>query len=167
MNHILGIAKASTRLALLTPIGVIVLGLSGPALAQEHPAGAIAADSIQWGPAPPTVPKGAEMAVLSGDPSKEGPFTLRLKVPGGYKIAAHSHPTYEAVTVISGMMNFGMGDKLDESKATQLAAGGFIDLPAEMNHFAFSSEESIVQIHSTGPFGIKYVNPADDPSKTQ
>jgi quercetin dioxygenase-like cupin family protein len=135
------------------------------AQAQENMAAVLTADSIKWGPAPPTIPRGAEAAVLFGDPSKEGPFTLRLKVPADYKIPAHSHPTSEAVTVISGTMNFGMGDKLDEAKAQKFEAGGFIHLPENMNHFAFASEESVVQIHSTGPFAIKWVNPADDPSK--
>jgi len=107
------------------------------------------------------------MAVLAGDPGKPGPFTARLKMPAGYKIPAHQHPTAEAVTVISGDFHFGMGDKLDEGKAEKLGPGGFVDLPANMNHFAFGSAETVVQINSEGPFAIKYVNPADDPSKTQ
>jgi quercetin dioxygenase-like cupin family protein len=110
---------------------------------------------------------GAEAAVLSGDPGKAGPFTIRLKVPAGYKVPAHSHPTAEAVTVISGDFNLGMGDKLDESRAQKLSAGSFVDLPANMNHFAFATSDSVVQINSTGPFAINYVNPADDPSKSQ
>jgi hypothetical protein len=97
-----------------------------------------------------------------GDPGKAGPFTIRLKVPAGYKIPAH-----EAVTVISGNFNIGMGDKLDEAKAEKLTAGGFVDLPANMNHFVFADTESIVQISSEGPFAINYANPADDPSKSQ
>ena len=88
-------------------------------------------------------------------------------MPAGYKIAAHKHPTSEAVTVISGTFNIGMGDKLDEAKAEKLTAGSFIYLPENMNHFAFVSTESIIQINSEGPFAITYVNPADDPSKTQ
>src|SRR3954469_3920179 len=96
-----------------------------------------------------------------------GPFTARLKTPAGYKIPAHQHPTAEAVTVISGEFNFGMGDKLDEAKAQKLGPGGFVDLPANMNHFAFATSESVVQLSSEGPFSIKYVTPADDPSKSQ
>jgi len=117
-------------------------------------------------PAPPNLPKGAQIAVLSGDPTKEGPFAIRLKIPAGYKIPAHSHPTAEMVTVISGEFGYGMGDKLDETKAQKLGAGGFIDLPADMNHFAFGRTATVVQINSEGPLVINYVNSADDPSKT-
>ena len=146
----------------------IIVGLSGTALAQDHKANAMSPDGIKWGPAPPVLPKGAQMAVLAGDPSKTGPFVVRLKMPSGYKVPAHQHPTAEAVTVIAGDFRFGMGDKLDEAKAEKLPAGGFVDLPANMNHYAFSGGgEVIVQINAEGPFSIKYVNPADDPSKTQ
>lgn len=145
-----------------------VLLLNGAtALAQDHKAHAIAADTLQWGPAPPFLPKGAQAAVLAGDPGKSGPFTVRLKMPSGYKIPAHQHPTAEAVTVISGDFGFGLGDKLDEAKAQKLGPGGFVDLPANMNHFAFATAETVVQISSTGPFEIKYVNAADDPRRTQ
>lgn len=145
----------------------IVLSLtSGVALAQDHKANAIPADSVKWGPAPPVLPNGVQMAVLAGDPGKTGPFVVRLKIPSGLKIPAHQHPSAEGVTVISGDFRFGMGEKLDESKAEKLGAGGFVDLPANMNHYAFSGGgEVIVQINSEGPFVIKYVNPADDPSK--
>jgi quercetin dioxygenase-like cupin family protein len=144
-----------------------LIGLTGTALCQDHKARAIAADAVQWGPAPPVLPKGAQLAVLAGDPGQPGPFVVRLKMPPGYKIAAHQHPTPEAVTVIAGDLGFGMGDKLDETKADKLGPGGFVDLPANMNHFAFSSGgEVIIQINSEGPFAIKYVNPADDPSRT-
>jgi quercetin dioxygenase-like cupin family protein len=145
----------------------VVLGITGGAvLAQDHKANAISADSVKWGPAPPMLPKGVQIAVLAGDPGKKGPFVVRLKIPPGLKVPAHQHPTDEVVTVISGDFRFGMGDKLDESKAEKLGPGGFVDLPANMNHFAFSGGgEVIVQINSEGPFEIKYANPADDPSK--
>jgi quercetin dioxygenase-like cupin family protein len=145
----------------------VVLSITGGAvLAQDHKANAISADSIKWGPAPPMLPKSVQIAVLAGDPGKKGPFVVRLKIPPGSKVPAHQHPTDEVVTVISGDFHFGMGDKLDESKAEKLGPGGFVDLPANMNHYAFSGGgEVIVQINSEGPFEIKYVNPADDPSK--
>jgi quercetin dioxygenase-like cupin family protein len=152
----------------LTLATTLLLATTVTLLAQEHKAGhAMRADQLQWGPAPPVFLKGAQMAVLSGDPSQTGPFTIRLKTPAGYKIAAHSHPTAERVTVISGNFHFGMGDKLDEAKAEKLGSGGFVDLPAKMNHYAFMSTETVVQIDSEGPFAITYVNPADDPSKSQ
>src|SRR5215218_7227923 len=146
----------------------LLFACTGVVLGQEHKTGhAMNSDQLQWGPAPPVLPKGAQAAILSGDPGKPGSFTIRLKTPAGYKIPAHSHPTAEVVTVISGTFSFGMGDKLDEAKADKLAPGGFVDLPANMNHFAFTTAETVVQINSEGPFVIKYVNPADDPSKTQ
>jgi len=120
---------------------------------------------IKWGPAPPVLPKGAEMAVLSGDPSKDGLYVVRLKMPAGYKIAAHNHPTTEMLTVISGNFHIGMGDKLDDKKGVQLTAGGYGEAPAKMNHYAWASSPTVVQVHGQGPFSITYVNPADDPSK--
>jgi len=137
-------------------------------MAQDHNIKPIAADAIQWGSAPPVIPKGAQMAVLAGDPGKSGPFAIRLKMPAGYKVPPHQHSNAEAVTVISGSFGFGMGDKFDETHAQKLGPGGFVDLPANMNHYAFAaSGDVVVQINSQGPFDIKYVNPADDPSKTQ
>src|SRR3954453_19925609 len=82
---------------------------------------------LKWGPAPPNLPKGADITVLSGDPSKDGPFVIRLKMPSGYKFAAHHHPKDEYVTVISGNFHVGMGDKLDEKKAVELTAGGYVE----------------------------------------
>ncbi|MDB5568869.1 MAG: hypothetical protein JWN93_52 [Hyphomicrobiales bacterium] len=156
--------------ALAATLALAPISLAGTsALAQDAMPGAghgMKADGLKWGPAPGFLPKGAQAAVLSGDPTKSGPFTVRLKMPAGYKIPAHSHPTAELVTVMAGELGFGMGDKLDEAKADKLPAGGFVDLPANMNHFAFAATpDTIVQIHSQGPFSIKYVNPADDPSR--
>jgi anti-sigma factor ChrR (cupin superfamily) len=123
------------------------------------------AKDLKWGPAPPTLPKGAQAAIVSGDPSKDGPYVVRLKVPGGYKIPAHNHPTTEYVTVLSGTFNLGMGDQLDQTKGAKLTAGGYAEAPAKMNHYAWASSPTIVQVHGQGPFAINYVNPADDPSK--
>ena len=121
-------------------------------------------DEIKWGPAPPALPPGAEMAVMSGDPSKAGlPFTIRAKFPDGYKVPPHWHPTDENVTVIQGAINLGMGSKFDQTAGKQLTAGSYALMPKRTNHFAWASGETIVQIHGTGPFAINYVNPADDP----
>jgi len=119
---------------------------------------------IKWGPAPPFFPKGAEFAVLSGDPGKDGLYVVRLKMPAGYKIPAHNHPTTENVTVVSGNFHIGMGDQLDEKKGIELIAGGYGEAPAKMNHYAWVTSPTIVQVHGQGPFAITYVNPADDPS---
>ena len=158
-------AKISNMLhavLLVALVGSIGFGLSSASGQVEH-GKAFAPDGLKWGAAPPMVPKGAQFAVLFGDPSKTGPFAIRLKLPGGFKIPAHNHSAFEAVTVISGDFNIGMGDKLDETKAQKLTPGSFIFLPEKMNHFAFATTESVVQINSEGPFTINYVNKDDDP----
>lgn len=119
---------------------------------------------LKWGPAPAVFPAGAKMAVLSGDPSKAGTFVIRLKMPAGYEVQAHHHPTDEYVTVISGEFHLGMGDKLDKKKSATLHPGGFAEAPAGMNHFAWASKASVVQVSAQGPFSLIYVNAADDPS---
>ena len=141
-----------------------VLGACFAALAAFSAHAQMNADSLKWGPAPAVLPKGAEMAVLSGDPGKAGLFTVRLKVPAGYAIAAHHHPTTEYVTIISGDFGLGMGDKLDKAKGMVLHAGGFGEAPAGMNHFAWAETDAVVQVHAEGPFALTYVDPADDPS---
>ncbi len=124
---------------------------------------ALNADDLKWGDAPPFLPPGAKAVVLAGDPAKEGEFTLRLKFPKDYKVPAHWHPTSEHVTVISGSFHIGTGDKLDPAAGKELKAGGFTLLPAKTHHFAWASEETIVQVHGMGPFAINYLNPDDDP----
>ena len=142
--------------------GVILGGvwcLAGAVQAQVNNA------DLKWGPAPAVFPAGAKMAVLAGDPGKEGIFIVRLKMPAGYKIPAHHHPTDEYVTVISGDFSLGMGDKLNHAKSAHLAPGGFADAPANMNHFAWTRAGAVVQVGAQGPFAMTYVNPADDPTK--
>ena len=120
----------------------------------------------QWGPAPPMLPSGAQIAVLAGNPMGTGSYTLRLKLPAKYLIPAHSHPTDENVVVVSGAMTFGMGDKLVEGAAANktLSPGGYALMPANMNHYAFTSaEETTIVLYGQGPVEFKYVNPADDP----
>jgi quercetin dioxygenase-like cupin family protein len=118
---------------------------------------------LKWGPAPPFFPKGAQFAVLQGDPSSDGVYTVRLQMPAGYYIAPHYHPADEHVTVISGALRLGMGDVEDSTKAMTLTAGGFVTAGANMHHFARAMEPTVVQVHGPGPFAITYVNPKDDP----
>jgi hypothetical protein len=118
---------------------------------------------IKWMDAPPALPKGAKMAVLSGDPSKPGPFTIRASFPENYKVPAHWHPTYENVVVLEGTLYMGSGEKFDESKGMALNTGGYSGIPAKSPHFVFTKEKCVVQINSEGPFEIHYFNPADDP----
>ena len=122
---------------------------------------------IKWADGPASLPQGAKMAILEGDPTKPGPFTLRLKAPDGFKIAPHTHPAVEHVTVISGSFYLGMGEKFDQSAAQLLTAGSFAFMPANMKHFAWTKGETVVQVHGVGPWEIVYVNPADDPRKAK
>ena len=119
---------------------------------------------LKWGNPPPVFEKGALFTVVSGNPGVAGPYVVRLKMPAGYKIAPHWHPTDENVTVISGTFSVGMGEKVDKATMTDLPAGGFVLLPAEMRHYAMAKTAAIVQVHGMGPFQLTYVNPADDPS---
>lgn len=122
-------------------------------------------DEIQYGPAPAFLSPGAELAVLEGNPmAATGDYTVRLKMPDGYKVGPHWHPKRENVTVISGTLKLGMGDKFDESKMMSFSAGGFGYLDPSMHHYAMASGETVVQIHGMSPLKFHYVNPSDDPS---
>ena len=118
---------------------------------------------LKWGDAPPGLPPGGKTALLNGDPSQAGAFTVRLKAPTGYKVMPHTHPTAERLTVISGTFKIGMGEKFDEGSMQQMTPGSYIVLPPDMAHYAKGAKESVVQIDSEGPFQINYVNPSDDP----
>lgn len=123
-------------------------------------------DAVPYGPAPAFVAPGAQLAVLEGDPmAPKGDYTVRLKMPAGYRIAPHWHPQRENVTVISGTFKVGMGDKFDESKMGTFPAGSFAYLDPDMHHYAMATGEVVVQIHGTSPVQFNYVNPEDDPSK--
>lgn len=138
-------------------IGLAAFFVSSTAVAQVN------TNDLKWGPAPAGLPAGAQAAVLSGDPGKEGMFTIRLMFPANYAVQPHQHPTDELVTVIEGQLSLGMGDTFDKAKATTLDAGGYMALPANMNHYALTSSGATIQITAHGPFQITYVNPKDDP----
>ncbi len=123
------------------------------------------ADGFQWQDGPPSLPRGAKMAVLEGDPNKEGPFVFRLQIPDGYRVAPHTHPKVERITVISGTFNVGMGDKFDEKATKPMPAGTYGYWPAGMKHFVWAKGETVLQFHGSGPWSIEYVNKADDPRK--
>jgi hypothetical protein len=118
---------------------------------------------IKWKDGPAVLPTGAKFAVLEGDPTKEGPFVMRLWLPDGFRIQPHWHPKVERITVISGTFNLGMGEKFDQSATRAMTAGTFGFWPAEMRHFVWAKGETVIQLHGTGPWVITYVNPADDP----
>jgi quercetin dioxygenase-like cupin family protein len=155
----------------LPALMIAVVALAG--VASTAPAEAmeghmiVSPQDIKWGPAPAVLPPGAEAAVLFGDPSKEGLFALRLKLPEGYSVPPHTHPVDEVVTVISGMFNLGMGETADQSAAQPLPAGSFFALPPETAHYVFIDEPTVIQISTVGPWGLTYVNPEDDPRKSQ
>jgi hypothetical protein len=122
---------------------------------------------IKWEEGPPSLPKGARIAVLEGDPNKEGPFVFRLKIPDGYRVPPHTHPKTERVTVISGTFNIGMGEKFDQSATRPMPAGTYGYWPAGMTHFVWTKGETILQFHGMGPWSIEYINPRDDPRKNK
>lgn len=144
---------------------VAVLTLSMPISARDGQVHHKVVPSVEivFQPGPPTLPKGAEFAVLHGSPAEKGPFVMRLKFPAGYIIAPHMHPEEEHVTVISGGFGMGTGEVYDAAKAPLLAPGSFVQIPVGMAHFARTEEETVVQINAMGPFGVTYVNTRDDP----
>ena len=147
-----------------TPIlsaALVVAALAGaqPLAAQ----GAAATQKLHWGPAPAALPPGAKIAVVDGDPTKTGPFTIHLLLPSRYSIAPHSHPTDETITVLRGTFRYGMGDKWNTKSMQALSRGGSGTMKAGQNHYARAVGRTEISIQSTGPFEITYVNPKDDP----
>jgi len=122
------------------------------------------AGEIKWGAAPPVLPKGAKLSVLYGDPGKPGPYVLRLAAPANYKIAPHWHTQTENLTIISGTLYLGMGDKLAAKEARALKTGGYHYLPAKMHHYAFTRAATVIQVSGEGPFDINYIDPKDNPA---
>lgn len=120
---------------------------------------------MQWADAPPNLPPGAKLAVLEGNPSQKGHFAIRLRVPDGYRVPPHWHPTRERVTVISGMLNFGMGDQFDAAKGKAMPAGSYGYVDGKMHHYAWATGATEIQVDGVGPFAFNYVNAADDPAK--
>lgn len=125
----------------------------------------VAASKVTWAPGPPSLPAGAQSAVIEGDPSKAGLFTMRVKLPDGYKVPPHFHPADEHVTVMQGTFVMGLGEKFDQAAGHALGVGDFAVMPTGTRHFAWTNGETIIQLHGIGPWGLTYVNPADDPRK--
>lgn len=120
---------------------------------------------IHWGPAPAVFPKGAEFAVLQGDPGKAEPFTVRLRFPNGYKLPPHTHPTTENVTVLEGTLLAAMGPQFVESDLRPYPRDAFISLPANHAHYVVARGVTVVQVHALGPFALTYVNPDGTPKQ--
>jgi quercetin dioxygenase-like cupin family protein len=150
--------------SLILTVSLAVLASAAAAQAAPTPhAIVVLADQTSWGPAPAILPKGAQLAVIEGDPGKAGPFTMRLKVPDGYRIPPHFHPLVEHVTVLQGNFRVGMGEKFDAAQLTDLPVGAFAALEPGVRHFAQAGGDTVIQLHGTGPWSLTYVNPADDP----
>ena len=130
-----------------------------------HDAVMLTPDQLKWGDAPPALPKGAQVAVLQGDPFKKGVFAIRFKMPDGYKIPPHWHTNTEELTILSGTFMLGIGDNFDEASMHSLAPTSYHYLPGKKHHYAMATGETVVEIHGMGPFDIHYLNPADDPTK--
>lgn len=147
------------RLALLA-----LTAITATATAAAQQFHIVRAAAIAWGPAPDTLPKGAQFALISGDPVKPGPFAFRLRMPPGYTVLPHTHPAAEAITVISGRLHHGMGKTFDRAAGKQVAQGDFVYLPPEMPHAVWTTNApAIIQVNGTGPFTIRYIRPQDDP----
>lgn len=160
--------KTIPRTLTAMSLAACILGVpAGSARAAGDAEGFVNAKDIQWGPAPPSLPKGAMIAVLQGDPGKSGPFVIRLKIPPGYKIAPHWHTQDESLTVISGTLYFGTGDKVEKDKAHTLTAGAFHFLAGKDHHYVVAKSEAVVQVNGNGPFDMTYINPDDDPQKAK
>lgn len=161
-----------TRVLLFALAATVALAAQTASKKPEHKAASKAApqhaftpNDVKYGPAPPFVPKGAQLAVLEGNPMADtGDYTIRIKAPNGYQIAPHWHPKRENVTVVQGAVMLGMGDKFDESKMKELPAGSFGYLDPSMHHYVKMKGETVVQIHGMAPVKFNYVNPSDDPS---
>jgi hypothetical protein len=147
--------------AVTLALGVLLSPVLG---AEDHVM--VTPNDLKWADVP-SLPPGAKVAVIEGPLDQATPFTIRLQLPADYKIPAHWHPAIEHVTVLSGTFNLGMGDKLDPTKTKALSAGSMAIMQPKTNHFAWTKEETIVQVHGVGPWAVNYVDPADDPRKKQ
>ncbi|MFL5240961.1 MAG: cupin domain-containing protein [Gemmataceae bacterium] len=159
-----------SRIVSFVAVAASWLLLFQPAIAAPPPAhkemdgvAVFSPKEIKWKEGPPSLPKGAMVAALEGDPAKEGPFVLRVKMPDGYRVPLHTHPKTERLTVLSGTLVFEMVGKSGEEFKTELTAGTFGRWEAGMKHLAWTKGETIIQLHGMGPWSIQYVNPDDDP----
>jgi quercetin dioxygenase-like cupin family protein len=152
-------SRVGLYVAMTVVIGTLHMG--GRAQSVDH--ALLTSQDITWGNAPASLPPAAQAAVLEGDPAKEGPFTLRIRMPDGYRLPPHFHPAVEHVTVLQGTFVLGMGETVNTQAEKALNAGSFAYMPAGMRHFARAQGDTIIQLHGIGPWGITYVNPSDDP----
>jgi hypothetical protein len=154
--------RTSYSLSILAVL-LFIIGLK-PALGQHgHEHIMINPGEMEWKDGPASFEEGSQYSLIEGNWTQEGPFTARIKMPAGFRISPHWHPAIEHVTVIKGSFHMGTGENFDKEKAKKLTVGGFAVMPIEYVHYAFTTEETIIQLHGIGPWGINYVNEEDDP----
>lgn len=150
----------------LVPLIAVALGAGAAAAAASQVGPVLVAPTeVKWSAGPPSMSPGAQIAVISGDLKNPAPFTFRLKLPPNYQIAPHTHPAIEHVTVISGTLYMGPGDTPDRTRAKALTPGSLAVFPAGHSMFAWTDGETVIQVHGVGPWGIEYLDAADDPRK--
>jgi quercetin dioxygenase-like cupin family protein len=165
--------SARSTPTLLGVLPVVLLAAAAAAAAQEptNPAAAavkthimVTPGDVRWGACPPMLPPGAQCAAVEGDPAAANVlFATRVRMPDGYRIPPHFHPADEHVVVLQGTFTVGTGDAFDPAKGTALGAGSFMVVPKGMHHYAWTTGETVLQVYAIGPWGLSYVNPADDP----
>jgi len=167
---LLGVAAAQTKTSTKKSAAKSAAAAPAKADAGMAHAKAYTPDQMKWSAGPNALPAGAQIALLEGDPMKPGPFTIRLKFPNNYKIPPHSHTRTEHVTIISGSMHVGMGDKFDETAMSTFGPGSFAAIDAGTHHYGiakndmmFKGKDTVIQLHGEGPWEIHYVNASDDP----
>ena len=159
---------ATLTLSALVAAGAIVSAQQASKTKPSAPGGQhvmVTPDQVKWGPAPPALPPGSQAAVIAGDPAKPAMFVIRAKLPDGYTVPPHWHPTDEYVTVLSGTLMAGLGAKVDAGAMHALPAGSMAKMPKRTNHYVRAKGETIIQVQAIGPFEVTYVNPNDDPRK--
>lgn len=157
--------------SMVVTAAALCLGVSGIAWADDNhyrTGGGghlmVTPEQLEWGEVG-SMAGDARIAVIEGDPSQAEPFTFRLRLPVDYKIAPHTHPAYERVTVISGTFHFAHGEEFDREATTELPVGGFAIMAPGEPMFGYTEEETVIQLHGEGPWGIEYINPEDDPRR--
>ncbi|MGU3539162.1 cupin domain-containing protein [Methylobacterium sp. A54F] len=150
---------------------LLVLGTLGATAQDGHGAAGLVVvpegAAVRYQPGPPNLPKGTQIGLVSGDPAKPGPFVLRVKVPAGTVIAPHIHAQAETLTILAGSIHHSHGPTLDRAAGSVLRTGGFVFLPQDMPHALWTTDEPVeLQVNGSGPFGLSYVNPEDDPSRS-
>ncbi len=152
------------------PLGLVVaLGLARTTTAQQDPGHVmLTPQQIHWQPAPASLPAGAQMAVLDGDPARAGVwYSIGLKMPDGYRLPPHWHPLDASVTVVQGTFGMGVGDTFEPSRGRELTAGSYLRISQGVRHYEWTKGETIIHVHGLGPLETTYVNPADDPRQNR